>query len=165
MRVNFMYENHECYILLDETFIGHIEFEWKGSKELRHVTFYESTKLGLKGCKKTYHEAIQGTNFKNLMEDIKERAKQVVKAQVISTFKEDFKKLSMERIKMSDEEKELFKKARYREWTKEERTRYRELGDLQWDCYKKEQELERKERIAIQEACKDVVYEWNWIWY
>ena len=49
MRVKFMYENHECYILLDETFIGHIEFEWKGSKELRHVTFYESAKLGLKG--------------------------------------------------------------------------------------------------------------------
>lgn len=163
MKVNFMYENHECYILLDDTFIGHIEFEWRHSRELRHVTFYELAKLGLSGHKETYHEAIQGTNFKKLMDDIKERAELVVKAQVINSFKEDFKKAFIERDEIKKEGMDLFK--RRHDWKTEDKLRYNELIRLEMDSYDKVEKMYKEERIAIKEACKDIEYNWNWIWY
>ena len=179
MVVNFMYENHECYILFDDEFIGYIEFEWEHGSEIRHVVYYANPKLGLDNVQETYHEAVRGTNFKSLRDSIEMRARSVAKAKVINSFKERYRAIYDQEIKVDKEKESLRQK--YREkgdhellWShipdedperETDRKRYRELFELNEKLHSEEYELSKEERRAIQGAYNDIEIKWNWIWY
>lgn len=179
MVVTFMYENHECYILFDDEFIGYIEFEWEHGSEIRHVVYYGNPKLGLENVQETYHEAVRGTNFKSLRDSIEMRARSVAKAKVINSFKERYRLICDQGIKIDKEKKSLWHK--YYEkgdydllWSyipdddperETDRKRYQELLELNRKLDDESYELSKEENIAIREACNDIEIKWNWIWY
>ncbi len=179
MVVNFMCENHECYILFDDEFAGYIEFEWERGSEIRHVVYYANQKLGLGYVQETYHEAIRGTNFKSLRDSIEMRARLVAKAKVINSFKERYRTICDQGMQIDKEKKSL--RHKYYEkgdhellWSykpdddperEKDRKRYQELFELNEKLDHESYELSKEEDAAIREACNDIEIKWNWIWY
>jgi len=179
MIVNFMYDNHECYILFDDEFAGYIEFEWEQGREIRHVFYYGNPKLGLENVRETYREAMRGTNFKSLKDSIEMRARLVAKAKVINSFKERYRIIYDQGMQIDKEKKSLWHK--YYEkgdyellWSykpdddperEKDRKRYQELLELNEKLNDESRKLDEEENKAIREACNNIEINWNWIWY